>query len=47
MTADWRQFPTRTLPAGTSLHRIHRADRAADHHDTTEMTDAARPVDSG
>lgn len=36
MTADWRQFPTRTLPAGTSLHRIHRAGRVADHYDTTD-----------
>ncbi|WP_419916828.1 RES family NAD+ phosphorylase [Candidatus Poriferisodalis sp.] len=36
MTADWRQFPTRTLRAGSSLHRIHRADRAADHYDTTD-----------
>ena len=36
MTADWRQFPTRTLPAGSSLHRIHRAGLAADHYDTTD-----------
>lgn len=35
MTADWRRFPTRTLEAGSALHRIHRAGVAAGHYDTT------------
>ena len=45
MTADWRQFPTRTLPAGSSLHRIHRAGRAADHYDTTDRHRFGAPPD--
>ena len=32
MTSQWRHFPQRVLPIGTSLHRIHHVARSPEHY---------------
>lgn len=46
MSADWRQFPARTLRSGSPMHRIHRVGLDAGHYDTTGRHRFAAPPGS-
>ena len=43
---DWTDFPSRTLPAGTPLHRIHRRGLSPGHFSTTGLYRFDPPADA-